>query len=113
MIAIAPARRERPPAPNELAVGNYFVAAYPPFSCWMPSQIHAVEEALLKPAANEPFGIYVHIPFCQKKCDYCYYLSHVGAGYEAVNHYNHYLETLTGHLLPEALVPFSPLADAP
>jgi oxygen-independent coproporphyrinogen-3 oxidase len=95
MTAIAPACPERPPASDEPAVGNYFVAAYPPFSCWVPSQIHAVEEALLRPAPNEPLGIYVHIPFCQKKCDYCYFLSSAGASYDGVNHY---LETVTQEL---------------
>jgi hypothetical protein len=42
--------------PEEPLAGNYFVAAYPPFSCWLPSQIRAVEEALLEPASDEPLG---------------------------------------------------------
>lgn len=53
----------------------------------MPSQVHSVEDALQESRSDEPLGIYVHIPFCHKKCDYCYYLSYVGASYDAVNQY--------------------------
>lgn len=58
--------------------GNYFVAAYPPFSCWTPEATdHAL--GILKtppaPQSTPPLGLYVHIPFCAKRCDFCYYLS--------------------------------------
>src|ERR1043166_2284482 len=76
---------EVPPA--EPLVGNYFVAVYPPFSCWQPAQLPAVEEALQRPADDSPLGIYVHIPFCQKKCDYCYYLSFAGTPARMVDDY--------------------------
>ena len=76
---------EVPPA--EPLVGNYFVAVYPPFSCWQPAQLPAVEEALQRPADDSPMGIYVHIPFCQKKCDYCYYLSFAGTPARMVDDY--------------------------
>ncbi len=73
---------------QEPLVGNYFVAAYPPFSKWEESQVPALEEALEKRApARAPLGIYAHIPFCQKKCDYCYYLSYIGQKPEIVNGY--------------------------
>ena len=61
----------------EPLVGNYFISAYPPFSCWQSSQTEAVEHVLDTPAPDQPIGLYVHIPFCGKKCDYCYYLSYV------------------------------------
>ncbi|MHB8520326.1 MAG: coproporphyrinogen-III oxidase family protein [Limisphaerales bacterium] len=76
-----------PSLPDEPVAGNYFVAAYPPFSCWQPSQNGALEAALEKPAPATPMGIYVHLPFCQKKCDYCYYLSYVGQKAEVVDRY--------------------------
>jgi oxygen-independent coproporphyrinogen-3 oxidase len=79
------------PKADEPVVGNYFVAAYPPFSAWTPEQIPALEEALAAPAADAPVGLYVHVPFCQKKCDYCYYLSYVGQKPEVVDRY---LETV-------------------
>ena len=80
---------------DEPLVGNYFVAAYPPFSCWQANQIPAVIDALNGPAPDAPIGLYVHIPFCQKKCAYCYYLSYVGARPAMVDDY---VETLLGEL---------------
>lgn len=59
-------------------VGNYFVSAYPPFSTWEPSWISDVEAALGRNRPEEPLGLYLHLPFCQKKCHYCYYLSYAG-----------------------------------
>jgi oxygen-independent coproporphyrinogen III oxidase len=73
--------------PEEPLVGNYFVAAYPPFSAWHPSQNAAVEEVLRQPASGAPLGVYVHVPFCPKKCDYCYYLSYTGQSRQAVDNY--------------------------
>ena len=87
-MACLATRRQFPTARSEEPwAGNYFVAAYPPFSRWQPSQTDAVKEALREAGADEPLGIYVHIPFCHKKCDYCYYLSYVGAGFGAVTQY--------------------------
>ena len=64
----------------EPLAGNYFVAAYPPFSAWEESQLPALHEALQDtPRCDTPLGLYVHLPFCQKKCDYCYAQSRLQA----------------------------------
>ncbi|MBU6399780.1 MAG: radical SAM protein, partial [Verrucomicrobia bacterium] len=76
-----------PSSRGEPLVGNYFVAAYPPFSAWQPSQVPAFEAALDGPPTAAPLGIYVHVPFCQKKCDYCYYLSYIGQNAAVVDRY--------------------------
>jgi oxygen-independent coproporphyrinogen-3 oxidase len=68
------------PSPSEpdriseaTTVGNYFVANYPPFSCWQKEQVPAVHEVLRRPASNAPLGLYLHLPFCRKRCDFCYF----------------------------------------
>lgn len=55
-------------------VGNYFVSNYPPFSQWKPEYIPRVIEALDEPPrTSEPLGLYLHIPFCRKRCKFCYF----------------------------------------
>jgi oxygen-independent coproporphyrinogen-3 oxidase len=62
----------------EPEVGNYFVSTYPPFSCWTEGAVDAYRRRLAQPPASGdvPLGLYVHIPFCVERCQYCYYLSH-------------------------------------
>lgn len=58
--------------------GNYFVSAYPPFSCWKKESAKDVEKLLNESnylQEEAPLGLYVHIPFCTVRCHYCYYLS--------------------------------------
>jgi oxygen-independent coproporphyrinogen-3 oxidase len=76
----------RPPLEEPVA-GNYFVAAYPPFSCWQPAAVPAVERMLSQPVMETPLGLYVHLPFCPQKCGYCYYLSYIRQPGEVVDHY--------------------------
>ena len=61
---------------DETTAGNYFVANYPPFSFWQRDEatIARVREALQHPAPPETaLGIYFHIPFCRKRCHFCYF----------------------------------------
>lgn len=95
MIVSAPATSVGQRLREEPVVGNYFVAAYPPFSCWQSGPNQALEDALRTAPGNVPIGLYIHIPFCQKKCDYCYYLSYVGQSARVVDRY---LETVVREL---------------
>jgi oxygen-independent coproporphyrinogen-3 oxidase len=55
-------------------VGSYFVANYPPFSIWSGEHLPALEAALdSPPRPNTPLGLYLHIPFCRKRCKFCYF----------------------------------------
>ena len=55
-------------------VGSYFVANYPPFSVWTPEAVEDIARPTLsaKPA-DIPLGLYLHIPFCRKRCHFCYF----------------------------------------
>jgi oxygen-independent coproporphyrinogen-3 oxidase len=55
-------------------VGNYFVSNYPPFSQWKPEFVSEALDALSQPArVDDPLGLYLHIPFCRKRCLFCYF----------------------------------------
>jgi oxygen-independent coproporphyrinogen-3 oxidase len=55
-------------------VGNYFVSTYPAFSEWKPEYIpHAIEALGQAPRTEDPLGLYVHVPFCRKRCKFCYF----------------------------------------
>jgi len=54
-------------------VGSYFIANYPPFSQWTPDALDDVRGALNSPPQDVPLGLYLHIPFCRKRCKFCYF----------------------------------------
>jgi oxygen-independent coproporphyrinogen-3 oxidase len=54
-------------------VGSYFISNYPPFSQWNELHLPEVEEAMGKPPREVPLGLYLHIPFCRKRCKFCYF----------------------------------------
>ncbi|HEX5889833.1 MAG TPA: coproporphyrinogen-III oxidase family protein [Pyrinomonadaceae bacterium] len=55
-------------------VGNYFVSNYPPFSQWKPEFVSEAIDALAQPPrVADPLGLYLHIPFCRKRCLFCYF----------------------------------------
>ncbi len=72
---------ESPAASKATAAGNYFVANYPPFSFWKPERRGEALAALEgPPEPGTPLGLYVHIPFCRKRCHFCYFRVYTGAG---------------------------------
>jgi len=59
---------------EETTAGSYFVSNYPPYSFWSPAHVGEVFAALDRPPApGTPLGIYLHIPFCRKRCHFCYF----------------------------------------
>jgi oxygen-independent coproporphyrinogen-3 oxidase len=55
-------------------VGNYFVANYPPFGFWTPDGVGRLNDALNRPPTpGVELGLYAHIPFCRKRCHFCYF----------------------------------------
>jgi len=59
---------------EQTGLGNYFIANYPPFSFWKPTHLAAANEVLhMPPEPHTPLGLYLHIPFCRKRCKFCYF----------------------------------------
>ena len=59
---------------EQTGLGNYFIANYPPFSFWKPTHIPDALAVLNRPPVpGTPLGLYLHIPFCRKRCKFCYF----------------------------------------
>ncbi|UUO08158.1 coproporphyrinogen III oxidase family protein [Blastopirellula sp. J2-11] len=55
-------------------VGSYFISNYPPFSQWSEDYIPDLQQALAsEPRPGVPLGLYLHVPFCRKRCKFCYF----------------------------------------
>lgn len=73
---------------EQTEVGNYFVANYPPFSFWSPDHKEAVYEVLNSPRPEETnLGVYFHIPFCRKRCHFCYFRVYTDKNANEINAY--------------------------
>lgn len=73
----------------EPEVGSYFVANYPPFSVWSREAIERDARPALasRPAAGVPLGLYLHIPFCRKRCHFCYFRVYTNKNAQQVDQY--------------------------
>ena len=60
---------------EQTEVGSYFVANYPPFSVWTADAVKSEARPALDsaPGPGVPLGLYLHIPFCRKRCHFCYF----------------------------------------
>jgi len=80
----------RPSAVQEQTeVGSYFVANYPPFSVWTQEAVdaHARPALASPPDSGVPLGLYLHIPFCRKRCHFCYFRVYTDKNARDVAHY--------------------------
>ena len=70
-------------------VGSYFVATYPPFSAWSTAAVAAEGRPALAaaPVAGVPLGLYLHIPFCRKRCHFCYFRVYTDKNAQEVGDY--------------------------
>ena len=75
-------------------VGSYFIANYPPFSQWTPEGLAArargdERSAIARRGEAEPvpLGLYLHIPFCRKRCKFCYFRVYTDKNAADVEHY--------------------------
>ncbi|MFO0919229.1 MAG: coproporphyrinogen-III oxidase family protein [Planctomycetaceae bacterium] len=73
-------------------VGSYFVSNYPPFSQWTRENVPEILSALdAEPDRSVPMGLYLHIPFCRKRCRFCYFRVYTNQNAKAIEQY---VETL-------------------
>jgi oxygen-independent coproporphyrinogen III oxidase len=74
---------------DQTDVGSYFVATYPPFSVWSPEAVERdARPALASPAGQSvPLGVYLHIPFCRKRCHFCYFRVYTDKNAQEVQQY--------------------------
>lgn len=69
-------------------VGSYFVANYPPFSVWRPEHTADAVSALdASSKSDTPLGLYLHIPFCRKRCKFCYFRVYTDKNADEVDTY--------------------------
>ena len=75
-------------AVDETEVGSYFVANYPPFSVWTPEAVEREAlPALCSPPGPAPLGLYLHVPFCRKRCHFCYFRVYTDKNAQEVEEY--------------------------
>jgi oxygen-independent coproporphyrinogen-3 oxidase len=68
--------------------GSYFVSNYPPYSFWDSSHLAHAQAALGRPPRPEaPLGVYTHIPFCRKRCHFCYFKVYTGKDSAEIDRY--------------------------
>ena len=74
---------------DQTDVGSYFVATYPPFSVWSAEAVDRdARPALASTAdASVPLGVYLHIPFCRKRCHFCYFRVYTDKNAQEVQQY--------------------------
>jgi oxygen-independent coproporphyrinogen-3 oxidase len=70
-------------------IGSHFVATYPPFSVWSREAVarDAMPALGNAPEAGVPLGLYLHIPFCRKRCHFCYFRVYTDKNAQEVNQY--------------------------
>jgi oxygen-independent coproporphyrinogen-3 oxidase len=89
---------------EETTAGSYFVSNYPPYSYWNAEEVAAAQAALDRPARPDaPLGVYVHIPFCRKRCHFCYFKVYTGKDSTEIDRY---LDALVAELTAYSGKPF-------
>src|SRR5688572_11963391 len=97
----------RTTALDETEVGSYFVANYPPFSVWTADAVErdaipALNRTIDPPSRERatarqadgrstmddvPLGLYLHVPFCRKRCHFCYFRVYTDKNAQEVEEY--------------------------
>ena len=88
MSTATPEPAARPPLETQTTVGNYFVSNYPPFSFWQQDAVPEIHAAMDRdPVPDTPLGVYIHIPFCRKRCHFCYFRVYTDKNADSIKGY--------------------------
>ena len=70
-------------------VGSYFISNYPPFSLWNTDNVPQVYAGFDNDDVDRrvPMGLYIHIPFCRKRCKFCYFRVYTNQNAKAIEDY--------------------------
>lgn len=78
-------------------IGSYFISNYPPYSQWNAESLPALHRAMASPPIQQvasdgkksisPLGLYLHIPFCRKRCKFCYFKVFTQVNAEEIERY--------------------------
>ena len=69
-------------------VGSYFISNYPPYSVWNREFTLEIFRALeQEPDSDVPVGLYMHIPFCRKRCKFCYFRVYTNQNAQNIENY--------------------------
>ncbi|VAX39315.1 Radical SAM domain protein [hydrothermal vent metagenome] len=69
-------------------VGSYFISNYPPYSLWQKEYVPEVINAFCQEADKSvPLGLYLHIPFCRKRCKFCYFRVYTQQNAQTIQNY--------------------------
>ena len=88
---------------GQTEVGSYFISNYPPFSQWTADAVPLAEQALSTPPKSDvPLGMYLHIPFCRKRCRFCYFRVYTQQNAQTIRDYVDCLDREVERLADEA-----------
>jgi oxygen-independent coproporphyrinogen-3 oxidase len=77
-----------PTVEDRTEVGSYFISNYPPYSAWRAEWVAAARQAIASPPRpGTPLGLYLHIPFCRKRCKFCYFRVYTDKAAREVDRY--------------------------
>ena len=73
---------------DKTRVGNYFISNYPPFSFWNEKGVPCLQSVMQSPSPGDaPLGLYYHVPFCRKRCHFCYFRVYTDKNSKEVGRY--------------------------
>jgi len=85
-------------------VGSVFVSNYPPYSFWRRDGLEAAAEAIQgEPIPGTDLGLYLHIPFCRRRCKFCYFKIYTGKKRSEIETYMNALKREVGFAASQGL----------